>query len=83
MNNRTKITTLLLLIAISLAWLEVVAAKGPPIRVTEAIPSEAEQGQQGLLVKIKGKGFFRHSLKIDRSVHQLRKCKCSYRHICK
>jgi Ca2+-binding RTX toxin-like protein len=57
MNNRTKITALLLLITISLAWLEVVAAKGPPIRVTEAIPSEAEQGQQGWSVKIKGNGF--------------------------
>ncbi len=57
MNNRTKFTAFLLLLTISLVWFDIVAAKGPPIRVTEAIPSEAEQGRQNLPVKIKGKGF--------------------------
>jgi hypothetical protein len=57
MNNRTKITTLLLLLAISVAWLDVVVAKGPPVKVEQATPNEAEQGQQILAVKIKGSGF--------------------------
>jgi len=34
-----------------------VEANGPPIRVEQAIPSVAEQGQQQLHVKIRGKGF--------------------------
>lgn len=57
MNNRTKITAVLLMLTISLAWLDVAAAKGPRVKVEQAIPGEAEQGQQILAVKIKGSGF--------------------------
>ena len=57
MNNRTKLTTSLLLLAISLAWLGIVEAKGPRVKVEQAIPGEAEQGRQNLPVKIKGQNF--------------------------
>lgn len=59
MNNRTKITTFLLLLVLSVAWLDLVVAKGPSVKVKveQAVPGEAEQGQQVLAVKIKGSGF--------------------------
>ena len=57
MITSLRCTAILLLLTLSLAWLDLAVAKGPPIRVEQAIPSEAAQGQQGLPVKIKGKGF--------------------------
>lgn len=57
MNNRTRIITIVILLVMSLVWLDVVVAKGPRVRVEQAIPGEAEQGQTGLPVKIKGQNF--------------------------
>ena len=51
MNNRTKYTAYLLLLIISLGWLESVVAKSPKVQVEQAIPGDAEQGQQNLPVK--------------------------------
>lgn len=57
MKVQTKNTTFLLLLMIALVWTGLALAKGPSIRVNEAIPSEAVQGQQDYKVKIRGKGF--------------------------
>lgn len=57
MNVRARTTLIILFLGIGLAWLSAIEAKGPPIRVEQAIPNEAEQGQQGLAVKIKGRNF--------------------------
>jgi hypothetical protein len=58
MRTRTVYLSTTLLLAACLAWASPVAAgKGPPIQVYQAIPNEAEQGQLGLAVKIKGENF--------------------------
>jgi len=57
MKIHLKNTAFLLLLAAILALPGLVVAKGPPIRVEQAIPGEAVQGQRNLGVKIKGKGF--------------------------
>jgi len=51
-----KYFVLFLALMASVLWLEAQGAKPEKITVTEAIPSEALQGQ-GLPVRIKGSGF--------------------------
>ena len=57
MKKLLRNTGFLLLLTALLALPGLVLAKGPPIRVEQAIPGEAIQGQQNYQVKIKGRGF--------------------------